>query len=694
MACYRAEEFGDWCESEGTVYKDASGKEYCLFHAPVNQKGMSVVDFNRRVFNRIRNNPAEYECDLRNTIFPGDIDFSAFDKNSPLPPITLMWSEFTGFALFDKAVFSDTADFRAARFHHGASFVDAWFEKDAVFDGAQFHKHASFKDCAFSQQANFGASEFGENAQFSKAIFHGEAFFNGAKFKEAADFTEGAFKDDFDLSDSTITGMADFRSREFSKKLNFKGSIFRGSAHFSGLKFIEDIDFRDARFEGAISFRKTDFGQNADFHAARFIGESDFQWARFVGLANFRYTFFEQDAPDQHADFQEAEFSRGVDFSGSRFHISTVFYRAKFADLSWFNGTVFGRKVSFQEAHITSPIEFLTTVFTKDVTFMRAHFSDEAEARFDGAIFQKRADFSETEFQNNVTFYPYPPIHLSGFGRDSSPIVAQFCGKADFFRTSFRAKCYFKQTVFKKTARFEDLTIDKRVRFEEVDLSYVSLIDVELDNIQFVDATWPRRNGKNHNRYQLIEEKSSKSSFWKIEAYYRRLKKRAKEEHNQSDLSEWHYCEKQIALKRAWHEWRRFLGYLLFLGWVRSKDEKPQKAGSWALPILCLYWGSSGYGERPLRAAIVLTGLILSITLMMGLYGLSSVTPGEEMLLGFNHFWLLLYNTIENALFFKQTLYKPIIPIPDGLMQTLFTRILIPIQFALFALALRNKFRR
>jgi len=707
MACCRAEEFDGWCQNLGTVVHRDGPKEYCTFHAPWNKKEVSLDEFNERVFLRINNARSRQgeSCNLAGTIFPGDIDFSRFNEQYPLPPIDLTSAEFTRNANFHTVVFSGDANFSKATFAGNVTFNKTIFNEGANFVGSQFNEGASFKEAYFPWPAHFDGVHSKRSVDFSDAIFDSEAYFNEAEFKGPVNFTGGVFREEVDFSGTVIAGMADFHNRSFVKRANFTRTRFNGRAQFSGINFKENAEFGKAAFSDVASFEASIFSRNASFAAAQFnhnanfggasfIGKTDFQQAGFMGYADFQFASFQQSGPDQHADFRAAYFSDGVNFSGSRFHLYTTFYRATFSHPSRFNGAVFGKQVSFQEANINSPIEFLTTVFARDVTFMCASFSDAAEARFDGAIFQNRADFSHTQFHNIVTFYPYPPIHLSGFSVDSSPIVAQFCGEADFIRTSFRAKCYFKQTAFKKRARFEDLMIERRLRFENVDLFCVSLIDVELDNIQFIDATWPRKDGKDSKRYQLIEEKSSESSSWRIEAYYRRLKKRAKDEHNQSEVSEWHYCEKQIALKRAWLEWKRFLAYWLLLRWISSKEEKPPKAGCWALPILCLYWGSSGYGERPLRAGIVLICLILGITIIMGLYGLTSAAPGEDMLIGFSHFWLLFYNTIENALFFKETLHKPIIPIPDGLMQTFFTRILIPIQFALFALALRNKFRR
>ena len=54
MACCKSKQMGEWCKEERIVYIDKDGKEYCVFHAPSDEKGVSVVAFNKRVFELIR----------------------------------------------------------------------------------------------------------------------------------------------------------------------------------------------------------------------------------------------------------------------------------------------------------------------------------------------------------------------------------------------------------------------------------------------------------------------------------------------------------------------------------------------------------------------------------------------------------------------------------------------------------------
>ncbi|HCL81135.1 MAG TPA: hypothetical protein DHW81_02555 [Nitrospiraceae bacterium] len=116
-----------------------------------------------------------------------------------------------------------------------------------------------------------------------------------------------------------------------------------------------------------------------------------------------------------------------------------------------------------------------------------------------------------------------------------------------------------------------------------------------------------------------------------------------------------------------------------------------------------LYWLSSGYGERPVRAGNVLLLLILTLSVLFGSAGLepnpslngnpayeiNKIKSLSDML---SHLWGIILNTLQYATFEK---------VPDYVPKTIYgatlkfvVKILIPLQAALFALAIRNRFRR
>jgi len=111
------------CKNEVNAPYD---EEYCKFHAPKDKKGISIEEFNRLIFEKIKHEDFAFE----GYIFPGNIHF---DK-----------VEFLMDAIFGAAQFSGEADFRGAQFSAGANFDKAQFSAEARFDDAQFSLGADF----------------------------------------------------------------------------------------------------------------------------------------------------------------------------------------------------------------------------------------------------------------------------------------------------------------------------------------------------------------------------------------------------------------------------------------------------------------------------------------------------------------------------------------------------------------------
>jgi len=175
MGCCKCEEeFFEWKDPQPPIYIDhKEGKQYCVFHAPKDKKGLSLDSFNRRVFQLILKVKAKTNssstgdiCNLRGTIFPGDIYFFQYNKDNPLPTINFSATTFNGNASFTHTVFGGEAKFSDAKFFGDASFVfstfeysvnfyDSTFFRDAIFIGSLFRNRAIFTKVKFSGVANF-----------------------------------------------------------------------------------------------------------------------------------------------------------------------------------------------------------------------------------------------------------------------------------------------------------------------------------------------------------------------------------------------------------------------------------------------------------------------------------------------------------------------------------------------------------
>ena len=290
---------------------------------------------------------------------------------------------------------------------------------------------------------------------------------------------------------------------------------------------------------------------------------------------------------------------------------------------------------------------------------MKAAFSGQADFR--RAAFSGQADFREVAFSGDAYF-----------------LEVAFSGHAYFERVNFNSRVYFEATTFKEVAFFKRCSVEKSIYFENIDLVFVSFLDSDPLKINFTNCTWPRIFGRNVLSDE-IRIKEGQESFEKVEYLYRKLKQKYKEEYNEPEASNWHYGEKEMFRKKK-----------------RLRRLNP-------ISLSNLYWASSGYGERPLRAGILLILLFAGITLSMSVFGLVAASGkevfGVKIIKGFSgliewkKFWLLLLNTIQNVLFIKDTFFKPQ-TLAGAIILTITTNLIIPIQVALFVLALRNKFRR
>lgn len=139
-----------------------------------------------------------------------------------------------------------------------------------------------------------------------------------------------------------------------------------------------------------------------------------------------------------------------------------------------------------------------------------------------------------------------------------------------------------------------------------------------MRNVDFKNCNWPEKYGRNilFDEIKLFGENKDifkgslyeilingwcgfkkdiacdKNEIKKVELLYRRLKQKYTDEHDWPEVSNWHYGEKEMF--RRSNLWRRFF----------------------PLSISNLYWLSSGYGERPVRAGGTLVCLVFGISFL------------------------------------------------------------------------------
>ena len=296
MPCCKSEQFGNWCADVDELVTH-EGREYCIFHAPAEcEEKIDVDGFNDKVFARIdRAKEEEWnKCDLRGTIFPGDIRFRQYGKENPLPAINFNEAAFSGEADFNQAAFSGEADFNQAAFSGEADFNQAAFSGEvnfiavvfsgyAYFSEAAFSGDAYFVEAAFSGHAYFRQAAFSRNAYFSKAAFSGHAYFRQAAFSGDADFWEAALSEDAYFTKAKFEGIALFNQAKFFNGSSFSNAEFENISTFDQALF-SSAEFSYTTFQKPAYFRQTEF-QNASFSACFAGAHLEFERAQMCWVS-------------------------------------------------------------------------------------------------------------------------------------------------------------------------------------------------------------------------------------------------------------------------------------------------------------------------------------------------------------------------------------------------------------------------
>lgn len=470
---------------------------------------------------------------------------------------------------------------------------------------------------------------------------------------------------------------------------NLSGTIFPINIDLN-LHSLPMIDFSDTTFINVADFGSTIFTDKVDFSKATFMEEANFGWAAFIDKADFRVANF-----TKAADFTMTTFTKDAYFRWATFKEEAAFRETTFIKESDFNNATFTKEAYFSEATFTEKARFMGASFKKEAYFREATFTDKADFRM--VTFAEKADFSKTEFIKEAYF------RLAIFTNKVDLSNASFAKEADFSEAKINSKIIFRGATFNNNALFKYLKFDTEnayLNFHNVNLKQAAFRHTDLTKCEFTTCNWNNHKG----RYKLLDEDLYWSNIWdsdderierikSTESLYRTMKHKAIDEHNTFDYSFWHYSEKEMQRMRTW----------LF--------RKQDSVSAWlhnALEWLTLnvYKHISGYGESPLIAFGWLVGLVIFVAICMAGLGIIDPTVAWEevdgklinkSLIDFSNMTIesakeTFVTTFEHLSFVRPTNYVPA-TLGGRFLMALF-KILTPIQAALFAFALRNRFRR
>lgn len=381
----------------------------------------------------------------------------------------------------------------------------------------------------------------------------------------------------------------------------------------------------------------------------RKLGRNDF---------NFRGAWFPADVSfdrleiNAKADFRNAIFNGAASFRLTSFIQKASFSDAVFSSVADFIGARF-RQSSFFSRVVFGPItSFSTSSFLKAADFHNATFPEEAyftgvtfrEVNFSGTTFGASALFNHAKFLSFVRFAGAPQRRT--FGQTSS-LDLQFA--------------YFKEPG--------------RTSFYGLHLRPHWFVRVDPTDFDFTNVYWQWRSAR--REVDSLKAKELALPHGLLARTCLRLADNAQENHQYEAASKLRYLAMEA---RRLEGWRGFAPWRL----------------SW------WYWLASGYGERVLKALVVLLGIWLVAGL---LYTRVGVAVRDPKLISTSDAVATIRREdatpleLSRALTYSagvMTLQKPEPRPATAAAQTvvLLETILGPVQAALLALAIRRKFMR
>lgn len=408
---------------------------------------------------------------------------------------------------------------------------------------------------------------------------------------------------------------------------------------------------------GAALRQKLD-AEDFDFGGAWFPDAHSFRGLRFGRAAIFKGVFF--NAPmsfihsefDQYADFTDAVFNDGVEFTLATFHSGAYFADAQFrskADLNWIK-------------------------FEKDVNFREAVF--EGEAVFEHSTFNEIVRFTGTKFNSSADFY------FSVFNDEAEFFAPTFNGTTIFhgawFKGYLRVSVPRHEPVFGDEAwldlRFAKVEKPEHISFSTITLRPHWFVNIDARAFDFTDVRW---RVDIPEEIDELERKNIHPAHPLLSITYRRLARNAEENERYDEASAFRYHSMDI-----------------------RRQEKAGGLAFWKLNWW--YWAASGYGERIIRASLILLAIWLTFSLLYTRVGFTRWQPkatNEQEAASVQDDDLGSPLSLPRSLMYSLgvlTLQKPEPPPATSSAEVLVTleTILGPLQAALLALAIRRKFMR
>lgn len=165
------------------------------------------------------------------------------------------------------------------------------------------------------------------------------------------------------------------------------------------------IYITNSTFQGSVDFSHTIFNHSIALIDSYFEKGANFWDSRFYEYADFRSTFFNKaDNSIGGGNFWLAGFSKGADFSWSKFDGRAFFWKAQFDKTAIFIGTEFNGDAMFDDVLFSQDANFIGAQFNGTATFIRTEFKGNAKlygVKFNRELLLANAQFTHFEVEWN-----------------------------------------------------------------------------------------------------------------------------------------------------------------------------------------------------------------------------------------------------------------------------------------------------
>ena len=471
----------------------------------------------------------------------------------------------------------------------------------------------------------------------------------------------------------------DFRGVWFPDPVDFRGFEFSAEADFSSATFSAEADFSSATFSAAAYFSSATFSEAAYFSSATFSAAASFSSATFSAAASFSSATF-----SAAASFRSATFSAAASFSSATFSAAAYFSSATFSADAYFSSATFSAAASFSSAAFSADAAFSSATFSAAANFSEAAFS--AFTDFSEATFIMSADFSYVTFSGAAYFY------LSVFHARADFGGSYFKDSLHFFG-SVKARLLEDYATMGPFALGKDRSLDfqhvriehsNRVAFHTLDLRPHWLVNVDPREFVFTDVDWRWDRISINEEIAALEAREVSSPNRLLAITCRQLAENAETNNRYEEASNFRYWAMELQRQEMDPIWK----------------EEWYEFAFWRLDWW--YWATSGYGERIVRAFLMLIGIWAVFFLLYTQVGFTkpeSKTPTATPVIAAESDTIGQPLALKSAWIYSlavMSLQKPEPKPLTGTAQTfvLLETILGPVQAALLALAIRRKFMR